>query len=91
MRVGAEDDRAWFEVVDDGPGIPAIDRERVFARFTRRDDARDRDSGGAGLGLAIAREIIRRHGGSIALSDASPHGLVVTVRIPLSRAAEAEE
>ncbi|EXG79385.1 sensor histidine kinase [Cryptosporangium arvum] len=84
VRVGAADDRAWLEVVDDGPGIPAVDRERVFARFTRRDDARDRGSGGAGLGLAIAREIVRHHGGTIELSDASPHGLLATVRIPLS-------
>lgn len=91
VRVGARDDQAWLEVVDDGPGIPEADRERVFARFTRRDDARDRDSGGAGLGLAIAREIVRRHGGTIALSDADPHGLVVTVRIPLSHPTEAEE
>lgn len=91
VRVGAEDDRAWLEVVDDGPGIPVVDRERVFARFARRDDARDRDSGGAGLGLAIAREIIRRHGGTIALSDASPHGLVVTVWMPLSHPAEDDD
>ncbi|GAA0262974.1 HAMP domain-containing sensor histidine kinase [Cryptosporangium japonicum] len=83
VRVGAADDRAWLEVVDDGPGIPAADREKVFARFTRRDDARDRGSGGAGLGLAIAREIVRHHEGTIELSDASPHGLVATVRIPL--------
>ncbi|MFG1920569.1 ATP-binding protein [Cryptosporangium sp. NPDC048952] len=91
VRVGAADGRAWLQVVDDGPGIPAADRERVFARFTRRDDARDRDSGGAGLGLAIAREIVRRHGGTIALSDASPHGLVATVRIPLSLPGESDE
>ncbi|WP_236573257.1 sensor histidine kinase [Streptomyces sp. GS7] len=49
------------EVRDDGPGIPAHQRERIFERFTRLDDARDRDSGGAGLGLAIARELAERH------------------------------
>jgi signal transduction histidine kinase len=77
-----------LQVVDDGPGIPAVDRERVFARFTRRDDARDRDSGGAGLGLAIARELVVRHGGRITLDDASPHGLAATVRLPASQVLE---
>ena len=56
-------------VTDDGPGIPAADRERVFDRFTRLHDARDRDSGGSGLGLAIVRELITQHGGTVNLSD----------------------
>ncbi|MFG1656843.1 ATP-binding protein [Micromonospora chersina] len=73
-------------VTDDGPGIPAADRERVFARFTRLDDARGRDAGGAGLGLAIVRELVRRAGGAVELADAAPEaaapGLRVTVRLP---------
>jgi len=73
---------AVLEVVDDGPGIRAADRERAFDRFTRLDDARARDDGGAGLGLAIVRELVRRHGGTVALSDAEP-GLRVAVRLPL--------
>ncbi|TQS40574.1 sensor histidine kinase [Cryptosporangium phraense] len=84
VRLGSDGGRATLEVVDDGPGIPAADRERVFARFTRRDDARDRDSGGSGLGLAIAREIVRRHDGTITLGEESPHGLVATVSLPLA-------
>jgi len=68
-------------VTDDGPGIPADDRGRVFERFTRLDDARGRDAGGAGLGLAIVRELVLRHGGSVKLTDASP-GLRVEVRLP---------
>jgi len=70
-------------ISDDGHGIPAADRERVFDRFTRLDEARDRDSGGSGLGLPITRELLRRDGGSIRLEDAGP-GLraVVTLRRP---------
>jgi signal transduction histidine kinase len=71
-------------VTDDGPGIPAEDRERVFERFTRLDDARARDAGGAGLGLAIVRELVRRHGGEVQLVDARPGpGLRAEVRFPV--------
>ncbi|MFJ8582828.1 sensor histidine kinase [Micromonospora sp. NPDC093277] len=84
-------------VTDDGPGIPAADRERVFARFTRLDDARARDAGGTGLGLAIVRELVRRAGGSVELADAVPRdpattgpGLRVTVRLPVLDAPETD-
>jgi signal transduction histidine kinase len=68
-------------VADDGPGIPVEDRGRVFERFTRLDDARGRAVGGAGLGLAIVRELVRQHGGSVALGDADP-GLLVRIHLP---------
>lgn len=71
-------------VTDDGPGIPAADRDRVFDRFTRLDQARGRDAGGAGLGLAIVRELVAAHGGTVELSDAGP-GLVARVRLPVAR------
>ena len=69
-------------VADDGSGVPEADRERVFDRFARLDDARDRDSGGAGLGLAIAGELVRRRGGDIVLGDCPSGGLLAEVVFP---------
>ncbi|BEP13688.1 HAMP domain-containing sensor histidine kinase [Acidothermaceae bacterium B102] len=80
-RVGS-----WALVVvdDDGPGVPAADRERVFERFVRLDSARGRDEGGTGLGLAIARAIARAHDGDVVLSDSPLGGLRATVRLPIT-------
>ncbi|MDG4837626.1 ATP-binding protein [Micromonospora sp. WMMD967] len=77
-------------VTDDGPGIPVADRDRVFDRFTRLDDGRARDDGGAGLGLAIVRELVRRAGGSIALGD-GPEQRGLRVRLLLPAVAGAED
>jgi signal transduction histidine kinase len=68
-------------VSDDGDGIPPADRDRVFERFTRLDNARARSQGGAGLGLAIAKEIVDSHGGTIAVVD-SRQGTRIAVRLP---------
>ncbi|MFD9128723.1 ATP-binding protein, partial [Kitasatospora sp. NPDC059571] len=76
---------AVLEVHDDGPGIAAADRERVFERFARLDDARSRDHGGAGLGLPIARDIAHHHGGTLTAADA-PTGALLRTRLPLARA-----
>jgi len=70
-----------LSITDDGHGIPEGDRERVFDRFTRLDDARDRDSGGSGLGLAITRELLRRNGVEVALLDAEP-GVRAVLTVP---------
>ena len=67
---------------DRGPGIPAEARERVFAPFVRLETSRSRDTGGSGLGLAVARAAIRAHGGDIALDDRPGGGLRVTVTLP---------
>ncbi|GAA3804257.1 HAMP domain-containing sensor histidine kinase [Sphaerisporangium flaviroseum] len=83
VELSTEGAEAVITVTDDGPGIPEADRERVFNRFTRLDSSRSRDDGGAGLGLAIVRETVRAHGGSVHLEDASP-GLRAVVRLPLS-------
>ena len=69
-------------VDDDGPGIPADDRERVFDRFTRLDDGRARDAGGLGLGLAMVKTIVEGHGGTIEIDDAPLGGARVAVRLP---------
>lgn len=71
-------------VSDDGAGIPEADRARVFDRFTRLDEARDRDAGGSGLGLAIVRELVQRAGGSVSLSASPAGGLVAGVSLPLA-------
>jgi signal transduction histidine kinase len=78
---------ATLTVADDGPGIPDEDRERVFERFVRLDDARSRDIGGTGLGLSVALGIVRAHGGEILVEDsAGLGGAEFVVRLPASGA-----
>lgn len=72
---------ATLDVIDDGPGIPAADRERVFERFVRLDQSRARHSGGTGLGLPIAQQIARVHGGHIEIVDGPPRAHV-RLRLP---------
>jgi two-component system osmolarity sensor histidine kinase EnvZ len=70
-------------VEDDGPGIPEAEREQVFRPFYRLDHARNQDSGSTGLGLAIARDIARIHGGDIALSRSPLGGLKAVLKVPV--------
>lgn len=70
-------------VDDDGPGIPPDQREDVFRPFTRLESSRNPKTGGVGLGLTIARDIIRGMGGDITLCESPQHGLRAAVRIPL--------
>ncbi len=72
---------ALVRVADAGPGIPADHRDRVFDRFYRVDKARTRDRGGSGLGLAVARSLVRAHGGDVELTS-RPGATVFTVRLP---------
>ncbi|MBS0640707.1 MAG: HAMP domain-containing protein [Proteobacteria bacterium] len=71
------------EVEDDGPGIPPAELDRVFEPFHRGEPSRSRETGGVGLGLPIARNIIRAHGGDVALANRSAGGLRVTVTLPV--------
>jgi signal transduction histidine kinase len=82
FALGEHDGAVQLDVDDDGPGIPAGDRQRVFERFVRLDDARARDSGGSGLGLAIVAEVVSAHGGAITISDSGLGGARVQVRFP---------
>lgn len=78
-----QDGAAVLTVDDDGSGIPAAERDRVFERFVRLDEARSRDAGGAGLGLAIVRDAVRAHGGEATVADSPLGGARFVVRIAL--------
>jgi signal transduction histidine kinase len=82
LRVGAHDGIARLEVLDEGPGIPEGEADRVFERFYRSDHARTATEGGSGLGLAIARWIVELHGGTIRAEAAEPRGCRMVVELP---------
>jgi len=75
-------DDAVLYVDDDGPGIPASDRERIFERFGRLDDSRSRDDGGTGLGLAIVRATARSAGGDVSVTDSPLGGARFALQLP---------
>ena len=82
VTLGEVDGSVVLTIDDDGPGIPIGDRERVFERFTRLDEARDRRRGGAGLGLALVRRSVEAHGGTVEISDSPSGGARVEVHLP---------
>jgi signal transduction histidine kinase len=82
FSVAERDGTVRLGVDDDGPGIPAAERERVFERFVRLDDARDRDAGGSGLGLAIVAELAAAHGGTVSVASSPLGGARVEVTLP---------
>jgi len=89
QREGA--DHLRFLVEDDGPGIPADQRERVFDRFHRTDSARDRVSGGSGLGLAIVRAIAEAHEGHVAVGHRAESGTKIELELPGFTASRSRE
>jgi signal transduction histidine kinase len=84
VALAALDHEIELTVADRGPGIPPEQRERVFTPFFRLEPSRSRETGGAGLGLAVARTILHRHGGEITLDNQG--GLLVRVTLPRPRA-----
>jgi heavy metal sensor kinase len=82
VRVGGDQQTAWLEVADTGPGIPEADLPHIFDRFYRADKARSRDVPGTGLGLAIVRSIARVHGGSVEARLAPEGGTVFQASFP---------
>ncbi|MFJ3159956.1 sensor histidine kinase [Streptomyces kanasensis] len=82
VSVRAAAGRVEVAVCDDGAGVPEADRERIFQRFVRLDDARTRDEGGAGLGLAIARDVAGRHGGTLTVGAAEGGGARFLLSLP---------
>jgi signal transduction histidine kinase len=85
VQLRSSDEGVEILVEDDGPGIPDAEREKVFDPFVRLDGSRNRDTGGVGLGLSIARSIVRNHGGDIQLSQGPSTGLIVHIRLPEPR------
>ena len=79
VRITREENRTVIHVDDDGAGIPAPDRERLFEPFVRLDRSRDRESGGFGLGLAIVRQVARWHGGDARITESPLGGARVTI------------
>lgn len=77
-----EGSQVVLAVDDDGPGVPEAERERVFERFTRLEEARSRDAGGVGLGLALVRRIVERHGGTARVVESPLGGARAEVRLP---------
>ena len=82
VSLGAAGAMLTIEVEDDGPGIPPGELERVFEPFHRGEPSRNRETGGVGLGLPIARNILRAHGGDVALANRPTGGAKATVTLP---------
>jgi signal transduction histidine kinase len=74
--------RVELTVRDDGPGIPAESRERIFERFYRADKARTREQGGTGLGLAIVKNVVHAHGGEVRVESAPGEGTEFFITLP---------
>jgi signal transduction histidine kinase len=83
VRLTRESEQALIEVADTGIGISADDIDNVFARFWRADDARDRASGGLGIGLSVVKEIVERHHGYVTVKRREGGGSVFAIHMPL--------
>ena len=82
LALTTKDGSIELTVDDDGPGIRPEDRGRVFERFVRLDEARSRDAGGSGLGMAIVAEVVAAHGGAVTITDSPLGGARIAVSLP---------
>jgi two-component system, OmpR family, sensor kinase len=82
VALQAQNGQAEIDVIDHGPGVPAVQRDRIFERFHRADPARSRDQGGSGLGLSIAAAVVTAHGGRISLADTPGGGATFRIELP---------
>jgi signal transduction histidine kinase len=85
VAVGTTDSRVHVSIADTAPGIPGSELDRIFDRFHRRDPSRARATGGAGLGLTIAKQLVEAHGGSIAVNSTEGQGSTFTFELPTDR------
>ena len=83
VKLENNDKKLWVSVEDDGPGIPRDKRDDVFKAFYRLESSRNKETGGVGLGLSIAKDVVTSHGGTIKLGDSELGGLKVLISIPL--------
>jgi signal transduction histidine kinase len=84
VHVGLHQANGWAELTvdDDGPGVPVEAEQRIFDRFARLDESRDRSTGGVGLGLAVVRAVVEHHGGTVDCARSSLGGARFLVRLP---------
>ena len=82
IRIRDGGDEIVLTVADDGPGLPEGELEKVFQPFYRVETSRSRETGGTGLGLALARDVFRRLGGDLVLANRAGGGLIATARLP---------
>ena len=86
LNLSKRDDRAILTVADNGPGLPENELEKVFQPFYRLETSRNRETGGSGLGLALARDVFRRLGGDLTLANRPQGGLAATAWLPIDSA-----
>jgi signal transduction histidine kinase len=90
VTIAIDGDRVWVHVDDDGPGVDPAVRDEMFRRFTRLDEARSVDRGGAGLGLAIVASVAASHGGGVVADDGPLGGARLSLWLPAGEAGDAD-